>query len=80
LKAAGLRSILRGTAGCRNLSSTEHAAMTHTISRLAPDRYGVLLGGAVIASRVWSGNSSSAAWIAEPQRSFDSLEEAQAWL
>jgi len=54
--------------------------MPHTISQLAPGRYGVLLGGAVIASLVWNGNTFSAAWIAEPQRSFGSLEEARAWL
>jgi hypothetical protein len=42
--------------------------MTHTISRLALGNYGVLLGGAVIVSLVRNGNSSSAAWIAEPER------------
>jgi hypothetical protein len=40
----------------------------------------VLLGGAVIVSLVRNGNTSSAAWIAEPQHSFGSLEEARAWL
>ncbi len=70
--------------------------MTYKLSRLAPGSYDVVLDGAIIASLVRSGNTSSATWTAElltdvpswrrpspfmePEHSFGSLEEARVWL
>jgi hypothetical protein len=52
----------------------------HSLSAGAWQLWRAVLGEAVIASLIRSGNTSSAAWITEPQHSFGSLEEARAWL
>lgn len=70
--------------------------MPFTLARLAPGSYDILLDGAIVASLVRSGSTSSATWTAEllmdvhPRRrpapftetehTFGSLEEAQEWL
>ena len=52
----------------------------HNLSAGAWQPWRAVLGEAVIASLIRSGNTSSAAWITESQHSFGSLEEARAWL
>ena len=77
-------------------SKRAHTDALHSLSRLAPGSYDVLLDGVIIASLVRTGETNRATWTLEllmdvpPRRrpapftatehTFGSLEEAQTWL
>ena len=70
--------------------------MAYQLVRLAPGSYNVALNGVIVAGLVRGGSTDNATWTAEllldlppqewpapftePEHTFASLEEAQAWL